>query len=141
MRAMCFLRRGMVYIPVLGHIPGGPYRHTSAVSVVSVADSKGLQRAFRDTIARGNPILADAPPNNSPSPLLAAAKVKSWSALYRSSVGWAIETGDRSITPYRPRTDRGWEEHNEKRIVLAEGSTVDDFIDRFISILQAHGKD
>lgn len=140
MRAICYLRGGVVYMPVLGRVSRGPYRDTGDLTVVPVSDGAGLRRAFRETIARGNPVLPDGPPDNSPSPLLAAAKVKSWGALYRSSVAWAIETDDRSITPYRPRQDRGLEEDKERRIVLPEGSTVDDLIDRFISILQAHGK-
>jgi hypothetical protein len=55
MRCHLYLRKGKVFIPTFGRVPGGPYRDIEPVAVVEVSDAEGLRRAFRETIARGNP--------------------------------------------------------------------------------------
>ena len=53
----CYLRKGIVYLTTLGKMNTGGHRDIDPVSVVPVSDTAGLERAFRETIARGNPIV------------------------------------------------------------------------------------
>ena len=57
----CYLRKGIVYIPTWGKVEKGHYRGTEPVAVVPVLDVEGLRRAFRETIARGNPAMPRLP--------------------------------------------------------------------------------
>ncbi len=53
----CYLRNGIVYLPTCSRVDNSFYRITEPVAVVPVTDSEGLQNAFREAIARGNPPL------------------------------------------------------------------------------------
>ena len=72
-----YLRKGKVFIPTCGHVPGGPYRDIEPVTVVEVSDIDSLRQAFRQTIARGNPPVGPYPRPNPPPVVLKHAGVKS----------------------------------------------------------------
>jgi hypothetical protein len=77
-RCHLYLRRGKVFVPTFGRVPGGPYRDIEPVAVVGVSDTEGLRRAFRETIARGNPPIGPYPRPNPPPVVVKYAGVKSW---------------------------------------------------------------
>jgi hypothetical protein len=83
LRCHLYLRKGRVFVPTLGRVPGGPYRDIEPVTVVEVSDTDGLRRAFRQTIARGNPPVGPYPRPNPPPVVLKHAGVKSWGAFAR----------------------------------------------------------
>lgn len=56
-----YLRKGRVFIPTFGRVPGGPYRDIEPVAVVDVSNADGLRQSFRETIARGNPPVGPYP--------------------------------------------------------------------------------
>jgi hypothetical protein len=89
-----YLRKGKVFIPTLGRVPGGPYRDIEPVTVVDVSDADGLHQAFRETIARGNLPVGPYPRPNPPPVVLKHAGVKSWGAFARWASPWVIDERD-----------------------------------------------
>ena len=61
MRCHLYLRKGKVFIPTFGRVAKGLYRDIEPVAVVDVSDADALRRAFRETIARGNPPMSYIP--------------------------------------------------------------------------------
>ena len=137
MHCHLYLRRGRVFIPTSGLVPGGPYRDIEPVAVVEVSDADGLRQAFRETIARGNPPLPPYPRPYPPPVVVKYAGVKSWAAFARGALPWSIEE-EKGIFQIigRRRTPDGWVEDPEQTIDFPRGATLDQVIDRMISILQ-----
>lgn len=91
----CYLRRRAVYIPTTGKADEGFFRHVEPVAVVPVADTIKSRRAFRETIARGNPLLPPMTPSQRlASPILKKAGLKSWAAFERGTSVWVLEDKD-----------------------------------------------
>jgi hypothetical protein len=91
MHCHLYLRKGRVFIPTSGLVPGGPYRDIEPVAVVEVSDTDGLREAFRETIARGNPPPPPYPRPYPPPVVVKFAGVKSWAAFARGALPWSIE--------------------------------------------------
>jgi hypothetical protein len=137
MRCHLYLRKGKVFIPTFGRVPGGPYRDIEPVAVVEVSDTEGLRRAFRETIARGNPPVGPYPRPNPPPVVVKCAGVKSWGAFARGALPWSIEEENGIIQIIgRRRIPDGWVEDPAQEIIFPPGTTMDDAIDRMIAILQ-----
>ena len=132
-----YLRKGKVFIPTFGHFPGGPYRDIEPVAVVEVSDSEDLRRAFRETIARGNPPVGPYPRPNPPPVVVKHAGVKSWGAFARGASPWVIEErdGKYQIVGHR-REPNNWAEDPEQTVDFPTGTTLDQVLDRMIKILQ-----
>jgi hypothetical protein len=137
MHCHLYLRKGKVFIPTSGLVPGGPYRDIEPVAVVEVSDVDGLRQAFRETIVRGNPPVGPYPRPHPPPVVIKHAGVKSWSAFARGALPWGIEeeNGIFQIVGRR-KTPNGWVEDPDQTIEFALGTTLDQVIDRMIAILQ-----
>jgi hypothetical protein len=133
MRCHLYLRKGKVFIPTFGRVPGGPYRDIEPVAVVDVSNADDLRRAFRETIARGNPPIGPYPRPNPPPVVVKYAGVKN----ARGALPWSIdeENGIFQIIGRR-RTLDGWVEDPEQTIKFPVGTTLDQVIDRMIAILR-----
>jgi hypothetical protein len=132
-----YLRKGKVFIPTLGRVPGGPYRDIEPVTVVDVSDADGLHQAFRETIARGNLPVGPYPRPNPPPVVLKHAGVKTWGAFARWASPWVIDErdGKYQIIGHR-REPNNWAEDPEQTIKFPPRTTLDQVIDRMIAILQ-----
>jgi hypothetical protein len=137
MRCSLYLRKGKVFIPTLGHVPRGPYRDIEPVAVVEVSDADGLRRAFRETIARGNPPVGPYPRPAPPPVVVKHAGVKRWGDFARGASTWLIDERDGSykIIGYR-REPNNWTQDPAQEIRFPSGTIINDVIDRMIAILQ-----
>lgn len=137
MHCHLYLRKGRVFIPTSGLVPGGPYRDIEPVAVVDVSDADGLHQAFRETIARGNPPPPPYPRPYPPPVVVKYAGVKSWAVFARGALPWSIEE-DNGIFQIigRRRTPDGWVEDSDQTITFAPGTMLHQVIDRMIAILQ-----
>ena len=105
--------------------------------MVEVSDTEGLRRAFRETIARGNPPIGPYPRSNPPPVVVKYARVKSWGAFARGALPWSIEEENGIFQIIgRRRTLDGWVEDPEQTIKFPVGTTLDQVIDRMIAILR-----
>jgi hypothetical protein len=133
-----YLRHSVVYVPTTAKRGTSVYTAIEPVAVVPVTNTKGLRRAFLDTIARKN--IAVTPPTGKwPAPLLLKyAGVKSWSAFARDASTWNIEENEDiyQIVGHRLHPKGYWVEDPNKKIEFPPGATVDDVINRMIAILQ-----
>ena len=132
-----YLRKGKVFVPTCGRVPGGPYRDIEPVSVVEVSDIDSQRQAFRQTVARGNPPVGPYPRPNPPPVVLKHAGVKSWGTFARGASPWVVEErdGEYQIIGYR-REPNNWAQDPEQTVGFPPGTTLDQVIDRMITILQ-----
>ncbi len=134
-----YLRNGIVFVPTTGRVvPGGPYRDMEPVAVVPLSNPEAMRQALRAAISRGNPPAPRYPPGAHPQPVVVKyAGVKSWAAFARGTLAWGISErdGKYQIIGYSRHPD-GWREDPEQKIDLPAGATIDDVIDRMITILQ-----
>lgn len=148
MRCTCHLmKNGNVIIPTIGKLVGGPHWATEPVAVVPVSDSQALRVAFRETIARGTPIvLRDASLKAKRNqPLLPKyAGVKSIPAFQRSTRTWWLNERD-GIYKIEGLIEK--EGYNGGKVTdpdqvetFPRGTSVETVIDRMITILQSAAK-
>jgi hypothetical protein len=134
-----YLRKRKVFIPTFGLVHKGLYRDVEPVAVADVSDTEGLRRAFRETIARGNPPTPYYPRGGPyPQPVVVKyAGVKSWSAFARGASPWNIKDKDGiyQIAGHL-KGSSGWVEDPEQKIEFPPGTTLDQVLDRMIAILQ-----
>ena len=136
----CYLRRGVVYIPTLGKVDGGPYYDIEPVAVVGASNTESLRVAFAEAIKRGNPNVASINrPNHPPPILLKYAGLKSWNTFARDTSIWGIEerNGILQIEHFCKDRPGGWTREEEKDENFPPGTTVAEMIERMIAILQA----
>jgi hypothetical protein len=137
MHCHLYLRKGRVFIPTSGLVPGGPYRDIEPVAAVDVSDADGLRQAFRETIARGNPPPPRYPRPSPPPVVVKHAGVKSWAAFARGALPWSIEEENGIFQIIgRRRTPDGWVEDPDQTITFLPGTMLHQVIDRMIVILQ-----
>jgi hypothetical protein len=138
-----YLRKGKVFVPTLGHVPGGPYRDIEPVTVVEVSDTHGLWQAFHQTIARGTTPVGPYPRPNPPPVVLKYAAVKSWGAFARGASPWIIDERDGKYESIGHRREpNNWAKDPGQSVNFPPGTTLDQVIDRMIAILQeAAGQD
>ena len=148
MRCTCHLmKNGNVIIPTVGKLVGGPHWATEPVSVVPASDSQALRAAFRETIARGTPIIprdSSLTANRDRPAILKYAGVKSIPAFQRSTRTWSLNERGGSYEIAGLKEKEGYHggkvtdpEQVEK---FPPGTSVDAVIDRMISILQSAAK-
>jgi hypothetical protein len=134
-----YLRNGMVYVPTMAQAEAGPRLDIDPVEVVSVTDTEALQRAIKEVMSKGNPVIPAVTRDTFPKPVvLKYAKVKSWSAFEKGTLLWTIEekSGIYQIAPGRKRPDRGWEDDPEKIESLPPGTTLDEVAKRVVALVQ-----
>lgn len=133
----CYLRDGIVYVPTVGK-RGGAYVTMEPVSVVPVADSEGLRRAFAEAIDKGNPPLPLLKGERPAPIMLKYTRTKSWPAFVRNTRTWNIEVIDDrpQIVGHLSRPDGGWAEDHDHKIKFPPETDLEAVIDRLIPILQ-----
>ena len=139
---ICYLRKRVVYLPVLAKEKRGGHRTIDPVAVAPVSDEDALRRAFHETIAQGNPVVTTAlQPNYPEFVVLKHAGVKDYTTFTRGTLTWIIEkkSGEYRIIGQR-RLRGAWVDDPDQTIALPQGAGVDDLIERMIGILQAATK-
>jgi hypothetical protein len=140
-----YIRNGTAYVPTVaqaqagGHL--GYFMEIDPVAVVSVTDTEALQRAIKEVVSKGNPIVP-APPTRAAFPkpvVLKHAKVKSWSAFAEGTLPWTIveQSGNYQIKPKRRRSDKGWEDDPTRIESLPFGTTIDEVVQRLVAMVQS----
>jgi len=137
----CYLRDGIVYVPTVARRKSEPiYTNIEPVAVIPVSSLEDVRRALLETIARKNVVIPDRDPKalRAPPLLPKYAGVRSLSAFYRNASTWSISEDDGvyKILNYRKHSKGYWQEDPAQEIQFPVGTTVDDVVDRMISILQ-----
>lgn len=135
----CYLRRGVVYIPTVGKVEGGPFRYIDPVAVVSVSRTAELQKAFYDAIASGNPSIPNLKREDHAESVVAkAAGVKTYTAFANRALSWTIEYEDGVFRikgqSKLPRT--GWVDDPDHIVELPNGTRREEMIEKLIQIIQ-----
>ena len=104
MRCHLYLRKGKVFIPTFGRVPGGPYRDIEPVAVVDVSNADDLRRAFRETIARGNPPIGPYPRPNPPPVVVKVCRREERARR----VALEYRGRERNLSNHRPSKNSGW---------------------------------
>jgi hypothetical protein len=141
MLSSCYLRDGLVYVPTLARREREPvYTDIEPVGVVPVANTEAVRRTLLCAIARKNPTIPnpDQKARDAPSIILKYAGVRSWSAFYRNASTWSIREDDGvyKIVGYSKHPKGYWQQDPEQQMQFPVGTTVDDVVDRMITILQ-----
>jgi hypothetical protein len=138
----CVLKNGVVYIPTVAEVQAGGYMDIEPVAVVPISNTEGLRRAFRETIAKGNPVVpTPTRANHPPAVLLKYANVKNWATFQRNALTWMIKekANTYQIMGRRTSADGNWEEDPTQKNEFPAGAAIDEVIDRMIAILQSAG--
>jgi hypothetical protein len=88
---------------------------------------------------RGNPTIPNRPRANQPPPVvLKYAGVKAWGAFARGTSTWQVEETDGvfRIMPTQESARGGWVVNRAAIETLPSGSTIDDLVERVVTILQ-----
>jgi hypothetical protein len=135
-----YLRRGVVYLPTMAKVLTGGGQEIEPVEKASVSDETALRHAIKETLARGNPVLASYSYADNPDPwVIKSAKVKSFGEFAQGAMLWIMveKDGVYEIRGQMKRPYKGWVPDPKNKIDLPSGSTSDDWVDRMIIILQA----
>ena len=136
----CDLRKGIVYIPTLGKVPGGPYRGMEPVAVVPVSNTAALRHALGEALTRGNPTVPRLLRANRPEPVMPKhAGVKTWAAFERGTSFWWLreDEGLYNITGLKRGRYGGQVPDHDREEDFPAGTSVETVIDRMIAILQS----
>lgn len=134
-----YMRNGTVYLPTMGIMEKGFYRGIEPVAVVSATNTEALREMLAATITRGNPIVPKLRRREWPPPvILKYAGVRTWSAFERGLLAWEIEEKDGTfrIAGNTKRSNGMWLGDPEQTITFPAGASVDEVVDRVVSILQ-----
>ena len=135
-----YLRRKTVYLPTVAKVLTGGHQEIEPVSVVDVSDAKRVSQALKELFNRGNPVLERySYAEHKEVAVLKCVGIKSYSAFVRQSKTWHVilDGGNYEILGQKRRQDRGWEPDPENEIILPEGASEDDLVERVVEVLQA----
>jgi hypothetical protein len=137
----CYLREGIVYVPTVARRASSPiYTTVEPIVVVPLRDRHAVRAALVDSLKKGNATIPDPDPQalRAPPVILKYAKVRSWSAFFRTAWSWSItqEDGAYQILGYRKHPKGYWEEDQSQKIQFPQQAIVDDVVDRMLAILQ-----
>jgi hypothetical protein len=137
----CYLREGIVYVPTVVRQASSPiYNIIEPIAVVPANDLDAIRAALLDSLNRGNAIILDPDPRDRDAPpaILKYARVRSWSAFFRTAFSWSIkhEDGAYQIVGHRKHPKGYWQEDQSQKIQFPVGTTVNDVLDRMLAILQ-----
>jgi hypothetical protein len=133
-----YLRRGVVYLPTTAKVLTGGGQEIEPVEKAAISDETALRQAIRETLARGNPVLASYSYADNPEPwVIKSAKVKSFGEFAQGTLLWIIveKDGAYEIRPQKKVPYKGWIPDPDRKIALPEGSDEGDLIDRMIAVL------
>jgi|SRR6185437_15913958 hypothetical protein len=137
----CLLRKDTVFVPTVARRVSGPiYTEIEPIRVVPLNDLDAVREALRESLRRGNAIIPDPGPQElrAPPAILKYARVRSWSAFFRTASTWSIRDDDGlfKIIGYRKHPKGYWEQDIENEIKFPLGTNVEEVIDRVIVLLQ-----
>jgi hypothetical protein len=137
----CYLREGIVYVPTVARRKSEPiHTNIEPVAVVPLSSPEDVRRALLETIARKNAVIADRDLKalRAPPLLPKYAGVRSLSAFFRKASTWSIteDDGVYKILYYRKHPRGYWQVDPALEIQFPVGTTVDDVVDRMLTILQ-----
>jgi hypothetical protein len=137
----CYLREGTIYVPTVVRQASSPiYNIVEPIAVVPLDDADAVRAALLDSLDRGNAIIPDPDPRtrDAPPAILKYARVRSWSAFFRTAFSWSItqENGVYQIQGHRKHPKGYWEEDQEQKIQFPPHVTREDVLDRMVAILQ-----
>src|ERR1700734_4036951 len=90
-----YLRRGVVYLPTVARVLTGGGQEIEPVEKALVSDERALRQAMKETLARGNPVLASYSYADNPEPwVIKSAKVKSFGEFAQGTLLWIIAEKD-----------------------------------------------
>ena len=136
MRIDRYLRQGTVFLPTVGQVNKIVYFLVEPVAVIPVSNTGALRTAIHETIKRGNPAVQYD--RSAPPIFCKYAGVKSWGAFARNASLWVMDETDGKlrIEP-NTRDSRGAFTPDKAAVeTLPDGATIDDLIERMITILQ-----
>jgi hypothetical protein len=132
-----YLKNGTAYVPTVAETEAGFYVDVDPVKVIPALDSEALQRAIKETIARGNPrIPTPRPAAFLKSAVLKYANVNSWSEFEKDASCWKIvENGGKyrivarargacSGIVARDRDSCSWETSSEEEVAARVAALV-----------------
>jgi hypothetical protein len=91
MLVSCTLKNGIVYVPTVAKTQAGFYMQQEPVTVLPVANTDGLHRAFQEVLEKGNQIIPTPKRNAYPPPILPKyAGAKNWSDFIKGASEWSI---------------------------------------------------
>ena len=137
----CYLREGTVYVPTVVRQASSPtYNIIEPIAVVPLNDPDAVRAALLDSLSRGNAIIPDPDPwdRDAPPAILKYARVRSWSAFFRTAFSWSIKQVDGAyrIQGHRKHPKGYWEEDASQKIQFPRHATREDVVERMIAILQ-----
>jgi hypothetical protein len=137
----CYLREGTVYVPTVARRASSPiYTTIEPIAVVPLNDHDAVRAALLNSLKRGNALMPDPDPQalRAPPIILKYARVRSWSAFFRTAWSWSItqEEGAYQILGYRKHPKGCWEEDQSQKIQFPPEATREDVVDRMMAILQ-----
>ena len=137
----CYLREGTVYAPTVVRRASEPvYNIIEPIAVVPLNDPDAVRVALLNSLDRGNAIVPDPNPRDRDAPpaILKYARVRSWSAFFRTAFSWSItqEDGVYQIQGHRKHPKGYWEEDQSQKIQFLRQATRQDVLDRMLAILQ-----
>ena len=137
MSYICYLRKGIVYLPNMKKAESGFYIGVEPVSIVSVTETNELRQAIGETLARSIPIVPTPPRDAKLNNILEVTKLRSWSAFERDTVRWLIHEhqGNWKIAIQRSRKEGGGDDQSQL-IVFPPGTSVDEVSDRLFQVIQ-----
>ena len=134
-----YIRDGTAYVPVVARTEAGFYMDIDPVAVIRVTDTEGLQRAIKDAMSKGNPIVPTPTRATFPKPVvLKHTKFKTWSAFGTGAECFEIcEKGNIfQIQQAQKTPSGGWEDNPAKIESLPPGTTPADVARRVVAMVQ-----
>jgi hypothetical protein len=137
----CYLREGIVYVPTVARRASSPiYTTIEPIAVVPLNDPDAVRAALLDSVKKGNAIIPDPDPQalRVPPIILKYARVRSWSAFFRTAWSWSITQEHRAyqILGYSKHPKGYWEEDQSQKIQFPPQATPEDVVDCMLAILQ-----
>jgi hypothetical protein len=136
----CYLREGTVYVPTVVRRASEPvYNIIEPIAVVALNDPHAVREALLDSLNRGVAIVhPDLRDRDRPPAILKYARVRSWSAFFRTAFSWNIRQDDGvyQIQGHRKHPKGYWVEDQSQKIQFPPEATREDVIDRMIAIVQ-----
>ena len=145
MHCNVLIRNGIAYIPTPAETDVGYYLDIEPVEVADVLNVEALDKAIRQTIARGHPPAASLPTIGKRPQwvVLKYAKVKSIKAFENNLSRWQLAEDDDvyQIEPFQKSPHhRGWVPDHSRQEILPLGTSLDEAIKRFVVVIQTAQK-
>jgi hypothetical protein len=135
-----FSRKGLAYIPVVAITKAGFHLAIEPIEVVTLTDTRAFVSTLKKVISKGNPIVPAPNRDQYGKPaVLRYANVRSWSEFERDSRYWTLskENGTYKFTPWKKRSDRGFEEDLKKVVSFPADYTIDDILEFVVRTVQS----